>query len=253
MSWPLVKYVLTAALRDRLLISLLLLLLVGVSMAIFMGSGAVVEKTRFALVFAAGGLRLMGVLGLVLFAVFHIRRSFESKDVEFLLSRPISRVQFLLSFAAAFILLGALFGVGVGAALFILGPQHLNPGFPLWVASIVAENIIMVSVALFFAMILSSAATAAMVTIAFYVLARMMGQILGIIDHPSHHAYSEFLAFVMQVVSSVTPRLDLMGQTSWLVYGPGEGIAYGFVFLQGLIFTILILLASLIDLLRRQF
>lgn len=253
MSWPLVKYVLTAALRDRLLLSLLVLLLVGVSLAIFMGSGAVVEKSRFALVFAAGGLRLAGIMGLVLFAVFHVRRSFESKDVDFLLSRPVSRVQFLLSFAAAFILLGAFLGIGVGAALFILGPQHLNPGYPLWVASIIAENIIMVSTALFFAMILSSAATATMVTLAFYILGRMMGQILGIIDHPSSSMHSEILAFVMQVVSAVTPRFDLMGQTSWLVYGPGESIAYGFVFLQGLVFTILILLASLVDLLRRQF
>src|SRR5262245_40850313 len=113
MSWPLVKYVLTAAFRHRLLISLLILLLVSVSLAIFMCSVARVEHTRFALVFAAGGLRLAGVTGLVLFAVFHIRRSFESKDVEFLLSRPVSRVQFLFSCAIAFILLGVIFGLGV--------------------------------------------------------------------------------------------------------------------------------------------
>lgn len=253
MSWPLVKYVLTAALRDRLLASLIVLLLVGVSLSIFIGSGAVVEKNAFALVFAAGGLRFAGVMGLVLFVVFHVRRSFESKDVEFLLARPLGRTQFLLSFALAYIVLAAILGLAVGAALFVLGPQHLNPGFPLWVASIIAENIIMVCAALFFSMILSSAAGAAMVSFAFYVLARMMGQILGILDHGPKIIGNEFLSAVMQAISMITPRLDLMGQTSWLIYGPDTGIAYGFVLLQALIFAAMVLIASLVDLLRRQF
>ncbi|HBR68524.1 MAG TPA: hypothetical protein DEA55_04015, partial [Rhodospirillaceae bacterium] len=68
--------VLTAAVRDKLVISLLVLLALGASMAVFMGSSAVIEQDRFAVVFASGGLRLASVLGLVLFVVFFVRRSF---------------------------------------------------------------------------------------------------------------------------------------------------------------------------------
>ncbi len=254
MSWPLVTYVLTAAVRDKLVISLLVLLALGASMAVFMGSSAVIEQDRFAVVFASGGLRLASVLGLVLFVVFFVRRSFDNKDVEFLLSRPIGRIQFLLSLAAAFSLLALIMGSAVGATIYAVGPHMFGEGHALWVLSVMVENIIMVNAALFFSMFLSSASTAAMVTLAFYVLARMMGQILGIIDHGIHLFDFGPMAVAIQMISAVTPRLDLMAQTSWLIYGPGgEGIGFAYVMVQGLVFGVFIILASLLDFVFRKF
>ncbi len=253
MSWPLITYVLTAALRDRLLLSLIILLVLGASLSVFMGSSAVVEQDRFAVVFAGGGLRLASVLGLVLFVVFFVRRSFESKDVEFLLSRPVSRVQFLLSFSAAFSLLGILMGAAVGATLYALGPHLFGEGHILWVVSLMVENVIMVNAALFFSMFLSSAATASMVAFTFYVLARMMGQILGIIDAGGRLFEFGPMSVAIQMISAVTPRLDLMAQTSWLVYGAGDEVGFSYIIIQGLVFSILIILASLLDLVFRKF
>jgi hypothetical protein len=59
--------VLTAALRDKLIVTLVLMIMMGAAVAVFMGSSAVVEGDKFALVFGSGGLRLLGVTGLVLF------------------------------------------------------------------------------------------------------------------------------------------------------------------------------------------
>jgi len=101
-SWPLVTYVLMAALRDRLIVSLIVLVAVGTSLSVFIGSSAILEKDQFALVFAAAGLRFAGVAGLVLFTVFYVRRAFDTKDIEFLLARPVSRFSFLFSHAVAF-------------------------------------------------------------------------------------------------------------------------------------------------------
>ena len=75
MSSALVLYVLKAAVRDRLVAALFLAMLVAVSLSLFMGSAAVSEKGNFAIVFAGAGLRLAGIFGLVLFAVFFIRRA----------------------------------------------------------------------------------------------------------------------------------------------------------------------------------
>ncbi len=252
MSFPLVRYVLMGAVRDKLVVSLLVLLALGCSLAVFVGSAAVIEKDRFALVFAAGGLRMAGVLGLVLFVVFFVRRSFDGKDVEFLLSRPISRPAFLYSYALAFSILALVLSLGIGLCLFAVGPHLFGAGHVLWIASIAAENIIMVNTALFFSFYMSSATSAAMSTLAFYVLARMMGQLLGIVDS-SLIVDTGPMAMAVQFVSVVTPRLDLLGQTSWLIYGVGEGIGLGFVFLQGLLFCALVTLAGLLDLLKRQF
>ena len=254
MSLPLIKYVLKAALRDKLIAALVTVMIVGASLSVFTGSAAVTEKDYFSLVFAGGSLRLVGCLGLVLFVVFFIRRSFDTRDIEYLLSRPLGRVKFLLSYAASFSLLAIFTGLVQGISLYIIAPHMFGSGHALWIASIVVENILMVNVALFFSMVISSAATASMAAFGFYILARMMGEVLGIIDQGDHLVHSfPILKNVMEVISVLMPRLDLLGQTSWLVYGAGDDIGFGFIFLQGAVFTVLIILASLIDLVRRQF
>lgn len=251
-SFPLVRYVLLASIRDRLIVSLLLILVLGSSLSLFLGSSAVVEKNFFTVVLAAGGLRISAVFGLVLFVVFFVRRSFESKDVDFLLSRPISRVQFLLSYSSAFSFLAIVMGGAVGLCVYGVSPSSFGEGHLLWVLSIIVENIIMVNVALFFSMYLSSAATSAMCVAGFYVLSRMMGQLLGIVDSVMVNDTGP-LAVSLQVVSAVMPRLDLLGQTSWLLYGVEGGFGFTFVLMQAVAFGSLVLMAALVDLVLRQF
>ncbi len=252
MSFPLVKYVLMAALRDKLILSLIVILLLGSSLSIFLGSSAVTEKDQFTLIFTAAGLRFVSVLGLVLFVVFFIRRSFEGKDIEFLLSRPVGRLKIIFSYGAAFSLLAIFMTAAIGLAIYAVAPHLFGSGHFLWIASIAVENIIMVNAALFFAMYISSSATASLVTFGFYVLARMMGQLLGIVDSSLVDASGPY-AMALQMVSVITPRLDLLGQTSWLLYGVDSNFNMLHVFAQGGVFTMLVLFAASLDFVRRQF
>jgi hypothetical protein len=251
--WPLITHALKAALRDKMILALVVALAVSCSLSVFMGGVAVIEQSQFSIIFAASGVRIAVVLGLTLFVVFYIRRSFDAKDVEFLLSRPITRLQYLASHAAAFILLALLMTLAQGLCIYILGGKILSEGNLLWLASIAAENIIMVGVALFFAMIVSSAATATMACFGFYALNRMMGEILGVIDSNVSFPGSEAMGVIMQAISIVMPRLDLMAQSSWLIYGVGEDVNLTIVFLQAVIFSLFIFFAAAIDLVRRQF
>lgn len=252
MSRPLVLYVLTAALRDRLVMAMIITLVVGTSLAVFLGSAAIAEKQQFAMVFAGAGLRLAGVLGLVLFTVFFIRRSFDARDVDFILSRPVSRVEFLLSYAAGLSLLALGMAAAQTLCLYIIGGNLFGPSHISWAVSLAFENIVMVNAALFFSMILSSAATAATATAGFYILARLMGQLLGIIDSTGKPAFIyNLMEYILQAISAVMPRLDLMAQTSWLIYG--QSVEISSILLQAAIFTVLIITAALIDLVRRQF
>lgn len=252
MSLPLIKYVLLAAVRDKLIISLFVLLLLGSSISIFLGSAAVIEKDQFTLVFTAAGLRLVSVLSLVLFVVFFVRRSFESKDIEFLLSRPVGRIKIIFSYAAAFSILALIISLSVSLSVYCVAPHLYSDAHILWMASITVESVIMVSVALFFAMYISSAATATMATLAVYVLGRMMGQFLGIIDSPLVDSQGLY-AMALQLVSVITPRLDLLGQSSWLLYGVDNEYGLFYAMAQGAVFSLLVLLCSSIDFIRRQF
>lgn len=251
-SWPLVKYVLKAAIRDRLVLSLLLALIVGTSIAVFLGASAVTESDQFAAVFLAAGLRLVGVLGLVLFAVFYVRRAFDSKDVEYLLSRPLSRASFILSHALGFSLLAI--GVGGFIALILAGvaPYLIGNSYYLWSLSLMAEFIIIMNAALFFSMVLVNATSAALAVYGLYILARLMGQMLGIVDAGIAAEVYSGLGVVFEFVSLIVPRLDLMAQSSWLVYGTGD-VGYGFILLQTVVYTALLILCAMVDLVRRQF
>lgn len=251
-SFPLMRYVLMAAFRDRLMIALLILIVAGASLSVLLGSAAVVERAQFALVFAAGGMRLAGILGVVLFTVFYMRRAFETKDVDYLLTRPITRANFILSHAAAFSLLGVIFACMVVLAVFSVDPYNLEYGHYLWAGSLVVEYIIMANAALFFAMVLSSPAGGAMATLGFYVMARMIGQLLGVAALGAESPLFQIMHVTLKGVSMIIPRLDLMAQTSWLVYGAPD-ISAGFILVQGVIFTGLLVSAALVDLVRRQF
>ena len=249
----LVKYALTAAMRDKLIISMFVMFVLGACLSVFFGSAAVIEKDEFTVVFAAGGLRILSVMGLVLFVIFFIRRSFDSKDIDFLLSRPIGRIPLIFSYFLAFTVLCVLMSAAVVLVIYAVSPHIYSYAYILWGVSILVESIIMISAALFFSMYISSASNAAMVTMGFYVLGRMMGQLIGIIDSSLIDG-SGALAMALQVVSVVTPRLDLLGQSSWLVYGlDGTDIGLFTVIIQGVVFCSLVLGAACYDFSKRAF
>lgn len=251
-SAALMKYVFMAALRDKLVMAMAVVLAVGASLAVFLGSAAISEKSLFTVVFAGASARMVAVLGLVLFVVFFIRRAFESKEIEYLLSRPVGRLSIIFSFAAAISVLCVFMGLGVGLCVYAVCPGLFAYGHVLWVVSIMVEAVIMANTALFFSMYISSASSATMATLGVYVLGRLMGQLLGIVDSPMVDGDGIY-AMAMQMVSVITPRLDLLGQSSWLIYGVEDGYSLLYALGQGGIFTLFILLAAGLDFVRREF
>lgn len=254
MSLPLVKYVLIAAFRDRLFISTLIFAAVIISLSIFLGSSAVTEQNTFVLVFGSGGLRIAGVVALILFICSYVRRAFDAREIDYLLSRPLSKPVFLFSHIAAFIFIAILIGIMVAGCVFALAGGNVHEGFWLWSAGLLMEFTIMACIALFFSLFLGSLTTSALMCGAFYILARLIGQIIGIIEAPlTTGKFGFILEPIMMLISIVIPRFDLIGQTSWLVYGPDDTVGFGFIILQGVLFSVLVISASLLDLLRKQF
>lgn len=253
MSWPLVRYVLTGFRRDRLFLALISLFLTGVVLSLFFGASAVIERDQFSLVFIGASLRACGGFFLIIFIAFFIRRSFEARLIELFLSRPLSRNAFIFSHSLAFSFLAVLISLIQGAALYLAAPHLFSQGSMLWIFSILAENLIIVHAALFFASALSSPAAAIFASAGFYILARMTGHALGIIDAKNALYDQALLEKVMEVISMFLPRLDLMGQTSWLIYGAEGTIDGMFILLQAVLYSALLLLATLIDFTAKEF
>jgi hypothetical protein len=253
----LVKYVLKACISDKIIWTFLSAFIARSSISVFLGSSAVIEQEQFSLVFSAGSLRLLSALGLTLFIVFFVRRSFESRDIEFLLSRPISKITLLASYLCTFFIIALIMACVVSACVFSVGYDTLMTslnGFLLWGASLAAELLMIACISFFFAALLSNAASAAMFTLLFYGLGRLMGQILSIIETGQlQSSFAGIMEFVMQVISVVTPRFDLMGQTSWLLYGVQNFGEWGFVMLQPVVFSALIFTALSYDFSKKEF
>jgi ABC-type transport system involved in multi-copper enzyme maturation permease subunit len=250
---PLFSYVLKAAVRDRLAWSIVGVTVIVVALSVFFGATAVIEQDNFVWSFSAFGFRLFGVAALVLFVINFVRRSFEARDVEFLLSRPIGRVSFVLGHAGAFSFIAILCALFLGGAVVALQMGHVNHGVLVWWFSIMIEFIIMANVAMFFSFVMRSATACTMVVSAFYLLARLMGEILGILEKGAAFYQMKVLAYAMEVVSIIVPRLDLMGQTKWIVYPDSAEVSFMFLLTQGAVFLALIISATMVDMKRRQF
>lgn len=255
----LVNYILLAAIRDKLLWGVGLMSIISICLSLFSSSAAIVEQSQFVISYMAGGLRIIFILGLTLFTVFFVRRSFDARDVEFLLTRPISRLTFVISHVLAFTLLSIFAGLFMSI---IIGGVSLYYGDTssvlLWCFGVTIEQIITINVAFFFAMVLSSPVSAGMATFGFYVLSRLMGQLLAIVNQPSVPSdISSFvmkgLSYCMEIISVAIPRFDLLAQTSWLVYGGGQLPDWLFALAQAVTFLLVIATATWIDLRRKQF
>jgi len=248
----LVFYVLSAAIKDKIFLLYVGLVAIILSLSIFFGSSAVTEQDQFSAVFTSGALRIASSFTLILFIIFYFRRSFDNRDVDFLFSRPISRLQFVLAHFIAFSILSLLIAIVTSIGILILTPSELLGAALIWGLTIFLELVVLSVMAMFFGIALSTAVSATLVTICFYILARLMGDIIGILESGISNLATQALGLIMTVISFFIPRLDLIGQTSWLVYGV-QDFNYIALSLQIIIFIGLVLSATYLDLKRRQF
>jgi hypothetical protein len=249
---PLIAYLLRSALGDRLLAVLALATMAGAALAAFLGDTALVEKSELTTVYAATAGRLVVVVCLVLFTCFHVRRTFESREIDLLLSRPVSRFCFVLAEVATLVLLAGLGAVLAGSAVAATGRPELS-ALGLWTSSLMVEAAIAATAALFFALMLSSGVAAALACLGFYVLSRMIGVLGGIAAAHGGSGPQGWLADqAIFLLGLLLPRLDLFAHTSWLVHGAGDdAVGIGLIFAQGAVYLVLLTAAACIDFERR--
>lgn len=250
------RYIVLTAVRDRLMAGLSLALLAAVLIAAFLGEATVMEGPRTALTFAGFSTRLILVAGLILFVCFHVQRSFENREVDLMLSRPVSRTQYVLITWAGFSGV-ALFMALIAVVLLPLAGRPPAGALGLWAASLLLEALLVVAVALFFSLSLRSAVAAAMASFGFYLAARMTGFLLGVVqadwNATATAALGSVIAKAIYVVGLALPRLDLFGQTWWLSYGDTQGDALVTLLAQAGVYLPLLLGAAVFDFRRRRF
>lgn len=251
-----IRYTLLTAMRDWLFIGLVLLVGMAYGLSVFTGSTALVEQAQMSIAYFAGSSRIVLMVGLIVFVCFHVRRLFDNREIESMLSKPISRTQFVVSYWFGFVILALIAVIPVVIIMeTIYTPNHL--GLAYWVASLVLELSLVLAFALVSALILRSAVSSVMASFAFYFVSRLMGFFVSALEQPAtlltNSETGSILGIILKGISTIIPRLDLYAKSSWLIYGV-EGQMDLWVFqAQSLVFIALLLSMAVFDFKRKQF
>lgn len=250
------RYIVLTAIRDRLLIGVVVALVLAALLGAFLGSAAALEQREMALAYAGFTTRLILVMGLILFVCFHVQRSYDNREIDLMLSRPISRAQFVMIYWLSFSGVAVLLALIATAVLPIAGwPDPV--GMAVWAVSLVLEALLIVALSLFFALSLKSAVVSVLASFGFYVLARMTGFLVNIAQADwsvlQQSPVGSVSAYGIYFFGFVMPRLDLFGQTWWLNYGIPGDLPAGIIALQAAIYTALLIAATVFDFRRRRF
>lgn len=251
-----IRYILLTASRDWLFVGLFILVLLAYGLSLFTGGTALVEQQQMVLTFFAGTSRVMLVIGLIVFVCFNIRRSFENREIEAMLSKPLSRTRFIVAYWSGFVVLSFIAAVPVMGILLTLNTPDLK-GLIYWGASYFCEVALVVAFALVAALIMRSAVSAVLASFAFYILSRLMGFFVAAMNNPysltGGEKWSGLLEAVLKCISVIIPRLDLFAKSNWLIYGV-EGQQDLWIFqVQSLVYIPLLLGLAWFDFRRKQF
>jgi ABC-type transport system involved in multi-copper enzyme maturation permease subunit len=224
--------------------------------SVFVGTTALVEQSQMAMAYFAGSSRIILVIGMIVFVCFHVRRAFDNREVESILSKPISRTQFVVAYWLGFSLLAILVSF---PAILIL--QLLNKpdfiGLLYWASSLILEISIIVAFTLLASLIMKSAVSSVMASFAFYLVSRLMGFFVAAMDSPTsmmgNGLINKVLQFILEIISTVIPRLDLFAKSEWLIYGVTKQNDLWIFPAQSLVFILLMLSICVFDFKRKEF
>lgn len=251
-----VRYILLTAMRDRLVLSMLVGFGLIALFSAFIGGTSLAERTETSIVYAGFATRLLVVIGVVLFTAVHVRRLIDSGELHMLLAGPVSRSSVVARYGMGLALVAAGTALAGGVACALAGwPVPSVLGWLAWCAFLVLEAVTVALLALFFALGVGSVVAAVLASLGLYVVARMLGVLLAITrsDLSPAGAVGGYLEPVVTVFAAVLPRLDLFAPTDWLIHGPGEPTVLLFLAAQALVYGALLLGAAIHDLRRRAF
>lgn len=241
-------------LRDRLYLGLFIFIFIAFTVSIFLGSTMMVEQSQSSIIYTLGTSRTILSIGMILFVCINISRAFDNKEIEFILSKPISREQFIIGYLLGFfianllILLPIYFGV-----LLIFKVNKI--GALYWFLTTLSENLIVISFALLSSLILKNSFSAILASFGFYAISRLMGMFVMTIDFADDISFSKHgdLGMAMKILSVIFPRLDLFSQSSWAVYGVSDSFILWVIFFQSTIYLPLMIFMAFHDFKKKQF
>jgi hypothetical protein len=246
------RYTLLEALRTRLALLVLVVLLALYAASWFVQSIAVIEGARFQAGFFAASARLACVFVAALYVLASVTREFNDKGLDVLLALDLPRSHYVIGKLAGFLGIAALLAAAAALPLLLASPA----GGLQWMISLALELAVVVALALFCVLTFSQLTVAAGFVLAFYVLGRSLTAIRLMSDHPlagADSASHQVIQLLVDGVALVMPALDAWTRTAWLVNEAAPWPALLQVAGQAVLYVGLLAAAAMFDFYRKNF
>ncbi|MGH8596408.1 MAG: hypothetical protein ACREXT_07110 [Gammaproteobacteria bacterium] len=230
-------------------------LCVALGIGSFVADLAVTESAAHRLTFYAASVRILTVAALCLLAASNVVRDSQDHVLALMLARPISRSQWLLAKAAAYVLGG--WGIAIIVALPLLLLGAAPEAVIAWGLAFACELSIMIVAAIVAASGVAQVTVAFGAVMGFYLLCRSIRSLVlltqdSMID-PRTTA-NQWMAWLVNALAHMIPDLARF-TPGWLVYPSSQGhwmTEIPFILIQTAIAVPLLLVVGLIDFQRRD-
>jgi ABC-type transport system involved in multi-copper enzyme maturation permease subunit len=244
--------IIKASKKDSLFLGTTLALIFVTIFALFIGSNALVEEQQMKIVYTAAIGRVVTILGFIVFIVFYLKRLFDNREIEVILSRPISRTNIVFSMIIGLSFLFTLLSIPMLLILVLFLKVNIVNAL-VWILTFIIEGLSVLSFTLFFSLLISSAVYSLLFSMILYLLCRIIGSFVVYLSFTVKGGFYQIAEFILKITSIFIPRFDLLAKTSWLLYGDYSFMELSLGCLQGLVFMGLMFFASVFDFKRKQF
>ena len=244
-------YTLLEAMRNRLSWLMVVIALISIAFAGFLGDMALTESTQLQVALLAAFLRFSSVFLMATFVVTSMVREMNDKGLELLLALPLPRSSYLLGKLFGYAVLAMFPALLFGGLTVFFTPFHQSL---IWISALIFELWIVVAFAILCVLSMHQILTALSATMGFYLLSRSISALLLIANDPltSPSISQTWMQKIINGIASVLPHLDQFTQTEWLVYQTGHWFMLGPLWVQCLLSLVLLGAAAMFDLYRKN-
>jgi len=228
------------------------LLIVGFGVAMFVGQVAIIETRAYQSSLLAAFLRLSGVYIISLFVISSMVHEFNDRLIYLWLSLPMQRSTYLFGKFSGFALIAFITTVFFSSALLIYVPyQQVG----IWALSFFCELLIIIAISLLCVLTFHQTVKAFSAVLGFYILARSISVIQLMVSGSLFDSASwvdQLINIIINLLAMLLPNLEFFTRSEWLVYHTGQLEILSGIFIQTIIYTLLLITMSLFDLHRKN-
>lgn len=249
-----ISYIVTNSFRSKLFLGQICAMILALFLAVFLGDTNLIEEKKAAVTFFAGTERVFLIIGMAIFVCLNIARLFDNKEVDFFLSKSISRESFVFALLSGYVVIASMLCLATILFLIIfLGVDTIRA--LSWALSLFLEILLVCAFALLCSLILESSLLAIFSTIGFYLLSRLMSLFTMSVDLPwQANVNSQPLAEnILKILSIAFPRIDMFTQSIWLTGRTINPQEISIILIQTLVFMAIMTFMSFHDIAKKEF